>query len=284
MMLNHVHKFMTRVRNQKFDIVHNHIGHQAMFFLDLQKVPFIHTLHGAYYKDAKTTSGLVEEKRQVMLRFKNHPYVSISNQQRTALPELNYIETVYNGVRADEFSLGLGKGGYLAWLGRITPSKGVDIAIKLVKKAGIPLKIAAFIDEGDKEYFQKEIKPLIDENTEIIEELKTIEEKNQFLGQAVATLFPIRWHEPFGLVMVESMAAGTPVIAFNKGSVPEVVEEGKTGFVVETEEAMLEVIKKISQIDRQYCRQYAISNFSVENMVDGYLEAYESAIKQFKSS
>ncbi len=280
--LRHLHKFFKLIKKERFDVIHNNAQYIPQFFCDLQDTPFIHTLHGAFYKSLKAPSGYIADKIETLKRFKNHPYVSISNHQRTALPELNYVATVYNGIDPKEFKLGDGKGGYLAWLGRITYNKGVDIAIKVAYKAGIPLKIAAFVDKVDMDYYKEKILPLIKKTkTEMIGEIKDPEEKTEFLGKAIATLFPIRWHEPFGLVMIESMASGTPVIAFNKGSVPEVIEHGKTGFIVNTEEEMLQAIKKISIIDRKYCHKYTIEKFSVDRMVDGYIEAYRIVLKTY---
>lgn len=282
--LRHIHRFFSIIKKEKFNIVHNNAQYIPQYFCDLQNTPFIHTLHGAFYKNLKAPSGFIKEKIQTLKRFKYHPYISISNYQRTALPELNYIATVYNGIDPKEFELGKGKRGYLAWLGRITYNKGVDIAIKVAHQAGIPLKIAAFIDKVDMDYYKEVIKPLVKKTkTEMIGEIKNPKEKTKFLGAAIATLFPIRWHEPFGLVMIESMASGTPVIAFNKGSIPEVVEDNKTGFIVETEEKMLNAIKKIEKIDRVYCHKYAIDKFSVDKMVKDYEKAYQLTISYFKN-
>lgn len=281
--LRHVYAFFKQVKEERFDIIHNNMQYFPMFFCDLQNNPFIHTLHGAYYENLKSPTGYIPDIRDTLARFKNHPFVSISNSQRVSLPDLNYVKTIYNGVKKLEFVLHEKKGSFLAWLGRITPNKGVDIAINVAKKTGVRLKISAFIDEGDREYFNEKIKPMIDSNIELMGEIKTPSEKNAFLGGALATLFPIRWDEPFGIVMIESMAAGTPVVAFNRGSVPEVIENGKTGFIVETEEEMIEAIKRIDEIDRTYCHTYATSTFSVDRMVDDYLEAYSLAIAQFRS-
>ncbi len=283
-LLNHLHAFFKIIKKEKFDIIHNNAQYIPQFFLDIQNTPFINTLHGAFYKNLIAPSGLNEEKRKILLKFKSHPYVSISNNQRIGLPELNYIKTIYNGIKPEEFKIQTNKGNYLAWIGRVTPNKGLDIVIKVAKKVGLPLKISAFIDSGDKDYFDNKIKPFLnDKNIEFVGEIKNPEEKSDFLGNAKAFLFPIRWHEPFGIVMVEAMACGTPVIAFNKGSVPEVIEDKKTGFIVETEKEMINAVKKIDSIDRKYCHQYAISKFSVEKMTNDYLEAYQIAINQFKN-
>jgi len=283
--LNHLNKFFKIIKQEKFDIIHNHMQYTAQYFLDFQTIPFIHTLHSAFYKNLKAPSGFIKEKIKTLLKFRHHPYISISNNQRMDFPQLNYIKTIYNGINTKEFKPIIKKKNYLAWIGRITYNKGVDIAIKVAAKVGIPLKIAAFIDKGDFEYFNSEIKPLIKRTkTEMIGEIKDEKVKNQFLGEAIATLFPIRWHEPFGIVMIESMASGTPVIAFNKGSVPEVIEDKKTGFIVENENQMIKALKKISTIDPLYCHQYATTNFSTQKMTKDYLEAYQIVINKFKNN
>lgn len=282
---NHIHKFFSLVKNEDFDILHNHNQYFPMFFFDLQDKPFVHTLHGAFYSQLKSNVGYQYGKREILLRFSHHPFISISDNQRQGLPQLNYIKTIYNGIRPQDFHISAKKENYLAWLGRVTPSKGLDVAIKVAQATGILLKIAGFIDDADRQYFEKEIKPLINENKNLVEfknELKTVKEKAEFLAGALATLFPIRWSEPFGLVMVESLASGTPVIAFNKGSVPEIIEDGKTGFIVNNEEEMINAIKKITSISPSYCREQAFSRFRVEKMVDDYLIAYQTVIDRFK--
>ncbi len=279
----HLHAFFKLIEKEDIDIIHNNCQYEAMFFCDLQKKPFIHTLHGAFYKNLKSPSGLNELKRKILKMFKHHPFISISNNQRIGLPDLNYIKTIYNGINIEKFHLGDGKGNYLAYLGRITPNKGVEVAIKIAKKLNIPLKIAAFVDKGDMDYFKNIILPQVNKNIEFLGEIKSEKEKSEFFGRAKAFIFPIQWHEPFGLVMIEAMACGTPVIAFNKGSVPEVVVNNKTGFIVESEEEMIEAIKKIDSIDRQECRKHVEKNFTVEKMVNDYLEAYKIVINNFKN-
>ncbi len=278
---NHIHAFFKIIKKEKFDIIHNHNQYFPMYFFDLIDQPFVHTLHGAFYKNLKAPEGFIEEKRSLLMKFKNHPFISISNNQRTGIPELNYIKTVYNGINPQDFWLGKGEGGYLVWLGRITYNKGLDIAIRVARKVSLPLKIAAFIDKGEEDYFQKEIKPLIDKKVEFLGEIKDLKTKSTLFGNAKAFLFPIRWHEPFGIVMLEAMACGTPVIAFNKGSVAEVIIDGQTGFIVNTEEEMVKAIEKVDQIDRSFCREHVIKNFTTDKMVEDYLEAYQRVIKDF---
>jgi glycosyltransferase involved in cell wall biosynthesis len=280
-MLEHIHAFMRYVESHPVDIIHNNSQYIPQFFLDLfSKTPFVHTLHGAFYKDLESPSGNIPEIRRVLTSFKNHHYVSISDYQRTALQELDYVATVYNGINPDEFSFCSENRGYLVWLGRVTKNKGVDTAIKVAKKIGMPLKIGAFVDQGDKQYFDETIRPLLDDNVQFIGEVTDNEQKSKLLGEASAFLFPIRWHEPFGLVMVEAMACGTPVIAFNKGSVSEIIEDGKTGFIVENEDEMVQAVGKINTIDRAECRKQVLSKFTVDHMVDGYIDAYQKVVSK----
>lgn len=283
--LLHINSFLELCQKEKFDIIHNNFQYAPMFFLEFTNTPFIHTLHGAYYKTLTSptlhNTQLVSVVRQTLQKFHYHPYISISNNQREGLKKLNYIRTIYNGVDPKNFNFHKKSGNYLAWLGRITPNKGLDIAIKIAKKIKIPLKIAGFIDPGDRDYFEKKIKPLLDKNVEFFGEIKTPKEKSDFFGNALATLFPIRWHEPFGIVMLESMVCGTPIIAFNKGSVPEVVKNGETGFIVENEEEMIQKIEKVKKIKREKCREHVIKNFTVEKMTSDYLEAYQIAINSY---
>lgn len=277
--LLHTDAFIQHATKEKYDILHNHVGQSAFFFFDFLKVPFVHTLHGAYYKNLHATSGNLEQKRLTMERFKYHPFISISDNQRISLPELNYVKTIYNGILPERFKCVMKPQDYIAWIGRVTPNKGLDIAIRIAQKAHVKLKISAFIDQGDEAYVEKTIRPLLTgPYVEFMGEITDFEAKTAFLGNAKAVLFPIQWHEPFGLVMIESMASGTPVIAFNKGSVPEVIEQGKTGFIVETEEEMLASLSQVDTIDREYCHRYATEHFSVDTMVDAYLEAYAQVI------
>ena len=237
--LYHIHNFISLVKKEKFDIIHNHFFYLTLFFLDFINTPFLTTLHGPLYSQVKDLGRAddqnIEEKRNILLYFKNYPFVSISNHQRKGLPQLNYIKTIYNGVKVDKIKFSQKKGKYLAWLGRITPKKGVDLAIKVALKLNLPLKISGYIDPLDQQFFDEKIKPLIEKNSSTITflgEFKDEEKKNQFLGDALLTLFPLRWHEPFGIVMIESLATGTPVVAFTQGSAPEVIKDGETGFIV----------------------------------------------------
>ncbi|MFW6359950.1 MAG: glycosyltransferase family 4 protein [Chroococcales cyanobacterium] len=256
-----------------FDIIHFHNEVLAPPFANLIPTPAVHTLHGYLYPD----------DRELYKHFSQQGYISISNAQREYCPELNYIRTVYNAIDINDHpfvSSPATDPPYLAFLGRGAPEKGLHSAIAIAQKTGYHLKIAAKIDSENEAYFEEKIKPHLDqENIEFLGEIPS-EEKGEFLGKAIATLFPITWAEPFGLVMIESMAAGTPVIAIDKGSVSEIVEDGKTGFICSNVEEMIDAIAKIEQCDRHYCRQYIQDFFSVKKMVDGYEKAYSQLLNQ----
>ncbi len=269
-------------QSNQFDIIHVHGEGQAMFFADLIKTPVIHTIHGTLTEGEQNP-----DKRKVYEMFSKQNFVSISDAQRKGLPRLNYVATVYNGIDLTQFSVGDGSGEYLAWLGRVTPKKGVVEAIHVARAVGVPLRLAAFIDPIDQPFFDREIKPLIDGSTVQFVGQLNHEERSMFLAKAKAFLFPIKWQEPFGLVMIEAMAAGTPVVAFSRGSVPEIVVDGKTGFVVSDETGMAEALKKLLSLDtnsyqamRQTCRTHIEANFTVQKMIDGYEAVYRKLIRR----
>jgi glycosyltransferase involved in cell wall biosynthesis len=201
--------------------------------------------------------------------------VSISNSQRRSLPHLNWVKTIRHGYPKSQYIFSpTAKGDYLAFLGRISPEKGLDRAIEIARQSGIPLRVAAKIDRADKDYFEARIEPLLKgPGVEFIGEI-TESEKSEFLGEASALLFPISWPEPFGLVMIEAMACGTPVIAFRRGSVPEVVNHGVTGFIVETVKEAIAAVREIDTIDRRTVRETFERRFSVDVMAKNYELAY----------
>lgn len=260
-------------RAKEFDLIHNHAQYYAMFLADLVSTPVVHTLHGSIFKGE-----VPEEKRQVLSRFRHHNFISISQNQQMAFVELNWRGVAYNGIDPSEFPYVEKGENYLLWVGRITPKKGALEAIEVAKKTGMKLKLVGVVDPIDEPYFASEVKPLIDgEHIELLGEVRG-PEKAKLYGNALATLYPISWHEPFGLVMAESMATGTPVIGFRIGSVPELIEDGVTGFVVETVEQMGEAVKKISEISRKKCRQRVEQLFSTESMVKAYEKLYTQII------
>lgn len=257
-------------RFSEFDIIHSHIGVMALPMASLVSTPTVHTLHGSFTKDTSKAFGFHQKQ----------PYVSISDAQRQI--SLNYVGTVYNGIKTENYSF-FDKSEdppYLAFLGRLSPEKGPHNAIAIAKKSGWKLKMAGKIDEVDTEFFATEIAPHVDgDQIQYLGEVSHAQ-KAELMGKAAVTLFPITWREPFGLVMIESMATGTPVIAMNMGSVPEVISHGVTGFVCENIDEMADTIPKALELNRQACRQHVENKFTVTQMVDGYETVYEQLIQQ----
>jgi len=208
--------------------------------------------------------------------FRDAPFVSISDSQRKPIPQLNWVRTVLHGMPADLLTPQPVKQEYAAFLGRISPEKGVDKAIRIAGRAGMKLKIAAKVDNADKEYYDSQIKPLIRDNpfVEFIGEIND-QQKPAFLSGAQALIFPIDWPEPFGLVMIESMACGTPVIAYRSGSVPEVIDEGVTGFIVSDEDEAVAATRKLHQLDRATVRATFDRRWTARRMAEDYVEVYQ---------
>jgi glycosyltransferase involved in cell wall biosynthesis len=262
------HMFMldeVRRRQSEFDVIHFHTDmiHFPMF--EAMAGRTLTTLHGRL--DMKDLAGVYQ-------RWSSFPVVSISNAQRTFLPHANWAGTVHHGMPTALYRFSPTPGGYLAFLGRISPEKGPDRAIAIAKAVGMPLKIAAKVDAADKVYFETEIRPLLDHP--LIEFIGEIGDgqKSEFLGGAQALLFPIEWPEPFGLVMIEAMACGTPVIAYAHGSAPEIIEDGVTGVLVGGESEAAEAFARIRRMDRTLVRKRFEERFSSEVMAQGYLDLY----------
>jgi glycosyltransferase involved in cell wall biosynthesis len=246
------------------------VGISALPFGNLVKTPTIHTLHGNFTND----------NRQIFTHHAKQPYISISNAQRDSLA-LNYVSTVYNGINLEDYAFCAQPQNppYLAFLGRFSPEKGPHHAIAIARAAGIPLKMAGKVDVVDRDFFEREIAPQIDgKQIEYLGEVNHAQ-KVELLQNATVTLFPITWREPFGLVMIESMATGTPVIGMNFGSVPEVIAHGKTGFVCQSYAQMAAMIPAALELSRQTCRDHVANHFSVSQMVDGYEAAYRQLIE-----
>ena len=210
--------------------------------------------------------------------FPQFPLVSISHAQRRPMPPVNWVATVPHGLLPDLLRLNPEPNDYFAFLGRISPEKGPDRAIRIAQAAGVKLKIAAKVDKADREYFDAVIKPLL--NDPLIEFVGEINEqqKNEFLGKARALLFPIDWPEPFGLVMIEAMACGTPVIAFDRGSVPEILEEGLTGFIVNSVEEAIEAVQRVVALDRRRVRARFEQRFTAARMARDYVATFEQLV------
>lgn len=255
--------------SEQFDIIHFHTDFSHFAVSRFLKTPHVTTLHGRL--DLPDMDMMLDE-------FSEAPVVSISDSQRTPITAANWVGTVYNGSPLDHYTFHPEGGDYLAFLGRFSAEKGADRAIEIALALEMPLKMAAKIDVTDIDYFKKHIEPHLDHP--LIEYIGEVDEsgKNELLGNARATLFPIQWPEPFGLVMTESMACGTPVIAFRRGSVSEVMKEGVSGFVVDTLEEAMQAVARIDQIDRRACRLYFQERFTIEKMALGYTEVYEKLV------
>jgi glycosyltransferase involved in cell wall biosynthesis len=261
-------------RIEDFDVVHSHLDYWGFPLARHTRVPLLTTLHGRLD---------LPELQPLYRRFKDVPLISISDAQREPVAYANFVRTIYHGINIEDLTFRREPGNYLAFLGRISSEKGLDTAIRVAHESGQRLKIAARKPlrnsadpnvRADRNHYQHEILPLLDRrSTEFVGEVDGTE-KDAFLGHASALLFPIRWPEPFGLVMVEAMACGTPVIAFRQGSVPEVVEDGVTGFICDDEADMIEAVERIHEIDRARCRQVAEERFSRERMADDYIQVY----------
>lgn len=257
-------------RADEFDIIHSHVGCLSLPYASLVKTPTVHTLHGIFTPD----------NEKLFQYARNQPYVSISNSQRDPRLNLNCVATVYNGLdpKIYDFYPQPQNPPYLAFLGRFSPEKGPHLAIEIAKRTGWTLKMAGKIDRVDREFFEQEIEPQIDgKQIQFLGEANHAQ-KTVLMGNAVATLFPITWREPFGLVMIESMAVGTPVIAINLGSASEVIVHGKTGFLCNSVEEAVAAIGKVGNLNRYDCRQQVLDNFSVKTMVDGYEAVYRDLI------
>lgn len=251
-------------RARQFDLIHFHVDQIHLPLARRIPTPSLTTLHGRL--DQEGLEALYDT-------YSDAPLVSISDAQRAPLPRASWLGTVHHGLPLERMRFGRGGGGYLVFLGRIAPEKGPDRAIELARRARMPLKIAAKVDPADRAYFEREIRPLLGPGVEMIGEVGELE-KDELLGGAEALLFPIDWPEPFGLVMIESMARGTPVVARPRGSVPEVLEHGVTGFVAEDDDGALEALERVRELDRGRIRAVAERRFSVEAMADGYLALY----------
>jgi glycosyltransferase involved in cell wall biosynthesis len=252
-----------------FDLIHLHIDYLGYPMLQRLGVPFVTTLHGRL--DLPELQPLYEV-------FSKVPVVSISDSQREPLTQPNYVDTIYHGLPKGLLRPGAGAAGYLAFIGRISPEKAPDAAIRIAGRAGMKIKIAAKVDKVDREYFERVVEPLLSQpHVEFIGEIDD-SRKSDFLGNAAGLLFPIAWREPFGLAMIEAMACGTPVIAMRNGSVPELVEEGITGFIVESEDEAVRAVAALPTLDRRGVRQRFEDRFTARRMAEDYVALYHRLI------
>jgi len=256
-------------RAREFDLLHFHLDYYPFSVMSRQSTPFLTTLHGRLD---------LPEHEPVFSTFPNVPLVSISNAQRRPAPNANWIGTVHHGMPENLLKPVPAEPSYLAFLGRISPEKRVDRAIRIAERCGLPLKIAAKVDAADHDYFEEMIKPLLTKpNVEFIGEISDAQ-KSEFLSNAFALLVPIDWPEPFGLVMIEAMACGAPVIAFNRGAVPELIEDGVTGFVVEDETSAVGALRHLSRLSRTVIRKRFEERFTARRMARDYLAVYRDLV------
>ena len=254
-----------RRQSDQFDVLHFHLDYYPFSLFSRQTTPFITTLHGRLD---------LPEHQPVFTTFSSMPVISISNSQRRPVPQAGWVKTIYHGLPADLLTPKPVRPSYLAFLGRISPEKSVDRAIRIAERCGLPIKIAAKIDRADLDYFEEQIRPLM--SLPFVEYLGEINDaqKPEFLSGAIALLVSIDWPEPFGLVMIEAMACGTPVIAFNRGSVPEIVEDGLTGFIVEDETSAVGAVGQLSTLSRERVRARFDERFTARRMANEYLAVY----------
>lgn len=253
----------------EFDIIHSHVDWLPLPVLSRTGVPFLTTMHGRL-----DLPGLPD----VIGTFPKAPFVSISDNQRRSLPDANWIATIPHGLPKDLFRPSYEAGSYLAFLGRLTAEKGPEAAIRIARAVQMPLRIAAKIPRAETAYFKKKLEPEIDgETVQLIGEVDELR-KQPFLAGAAALLFPIDWPEPFGLVMIEAMACGTPVIAYRSGSVPEVIEDGVTGFIVDGEAQAIEAVEQAARLDRSRVRARFEERFVASRMATQYEESYRGLV------
>jgi glycosyltransferase involved in cell wall biosynthesis len=260
---------LEQVRRQAsdFDFLHFHLDYYPFSLFSRQSTPFVTTMHGRLD---------LPELQTVFDTFSSAPVVSISNAQRRPLPQARWVKTIHHGLPEKMLVPMPVTPSYFAFLGRISPEKRVDRAIRIAQHCGIPLKIAAKIDRADRDYYEEEIRPMMaSPNVEYIGEIGD-KDKSAFLSGAIALLVPIDWPEPFGLVMIEAMACGTPVIAYNRGSVPEVIDEGVTGFIVEDEAGAIGAVDRLAHLSRPAIRRRFEERFTARRMALDYLSVFRS--------
>jgi glycosyltransferase involved in cell wall biosynthesis len=262
-------------RAREFDLIHCHLDYFPFSLMSRQSTPFLTTLHGRLD---------LPEHQPTFEVFSGVPIVSISNSQRRPIPKANWMGTVPHGLPADLLQPLPVQPRYLAFLGRISPEKRVDRAIGIAQRCGLPLRIAAKVDRADQDYFNETIKPLLSTpGVDYIGEISD-DQKSEFLSGAIALLVPIDWPEPFGLVMIEAMACGAPVIAFNRGSVSEIVEDGVTGFVVEDKTSAAGAVRKIGSLSRNAVRRRFEERFTARRMAEDYVRLYRSMIENGRAA
>ena len=278
-MYHGLYEAMRVLNKEKFDIIHNHMGWPFFTLLDGLNTPVLTTLHNSLKPEYERSY----EERHMYAFNKDMPLVSISYAQRKSTPRFNFIDTVYNGIRPERFKFSNKPGQYLAFLGRFSPEKGPEQAIRIAKKTGIPLVMAGKINDFEQKYFDKNIKPLID--GKFISFIGEVGhgQKVKLLKNAMALLSPLRWDEPFGLTNIEAMACGTPVISIRRGSAAEIIQDGKTGYLCKDVREMIKRVADIHLIDRAACRQRVEDHFTAMEMAERYVAVYQKLVAANKA-
>lgn len=252
---------------EQFDIIHDHNSYISVSTANMARTPVLMTMHGPFTPDV----------RKIFQLLRNPYLATISKAQSYPAPGLNYAGSVYNGLDMAHYPFSDMHENYLLFVGRISIEKGVHLAIETAQQLNLPLIIAAKLEDVDKPYFYQYVEPRLSEQIKWIGEVDE-QQRNELMSHALCFLHPVTWREPFGLTLIEAMACGCPVVAINKGAIPEIIENGKTGFVVDDIEAMLDAVSNIDTINRNYCREYALKNFSAKKMADGYEELYKKIV------
>lgn len=258
----HLATAMEEASNGSFDVLHSHLHVHALGYTPLLQIPLVTTLHGAAWNQAH---------HPLLMRYRDAPFVSLSDRERAFLPGLNYVATIANGLDLSHFRVGTGRGDYLAFVGRMAPEKAPDLAVEVARLAGIELRLAGPAEDRHRDFFDGVMSAT---DTEYVGHLER-RDLATFLGDARALVMPLRWEEPFGLVVIESLAAGTPVIAWRRGAMPEIIEDGRTGFLVDDVASAAHAVSAISSLDRRHCRQSAADRFSDARMAREYRQVYE---------
>ncbi len=250
-----------------FDIIHDHIGPVSMPTANVASTPVVVTMHGAFNAD----------NRRLFQTLKNPNIVTISQSQMYPVPGINHAGTVYNGLEMKHYPFSEEHDGYLLFVGRISMEKGTHFAIEVAQQLDKRLIIAAKLEKTDQAYFREYVEPRLSERIQWVGEVDE-EERNRLMSRALCLLHPVTWREPFGLVIIEAMACGAPVVGFNRGSIPELIKTGETGFVVEDLEGMIDAVINIETIERSRCRAHVLETFNVEKMADGYEAVYKKIL------
>jgi glycosyltransferase involved in cell wall biosynthesis len=260
----HLSVAMEASRSGAFDVIHSHLHVHALVFSRLIATPIVTTLHGVAWDQAT---------HPLLLQYAQMPYVSLSLSERAFLPELNYVATIPNGIRTSDIPVGDGDGGYLVFAGRMAPEKAPDLAIETARSAGLPLRLAGIVEDRHRDFFETKVLAACSGEVEYLGPLDR-DALWRLLGGAHAMVMPLRWHEPFGLVAVESLAAGTPVIAWRMGALPEIIDDGVSGFLVEDVGGAVGSIERVGELDRAVCRTIAEARFTDSVMAAAYSDVY----------